>query len=154
MYPKACCNHFSLKPTGHHNAALTNMNSATISLQYFSKHKDHQMNFEQLAELQILSLYPRAGESATACLLALAKRNVVMLMSLCSQAVCKECAHGSCMLLVAFDDSWMLHRLPFKLPRNEDRPPGYVDWLYLDDNLRITQGSKGSLFVHTREELE
>jgi len=28
---------------------------------------------------------------------------------------------------------------------------GYIDWLYLDENLRITQGSKGSVFVHVRD---
>eukprot|EP00878_Enallax_costatus_P017340 GHUV01018212.1.p1 GENE.GHUV01018212.1~~GHUV01018212.1.p1 ORF type:complete len:155 (+),score=17.35 GHUV01018212.1:133-597(+) len=28
---------------------------------------------------------------------------------------------------------------------------GYVDWLYLDESLRITRGSKGSLFVHIRD---
>jgi hypothetical protein len=28
---------------------------------------------------------------------------------------------------------------------------GYVDWLYLDEDLRVTKGSKGSLFVHVRE---
>ncbi|GFH30099.1 uncharacterized protein HaLaN_28884 [Haematococcus lacustris] len=28
---------------------------------------------------------------------------------------------------------------------------GYVDWLYLDESLRITRGSKGSLFVHVRD---
>ncbi|KAI8475801.1 MAG: hypothetical protein J3K34DRAFT_516979 [Monoraphidium minutum] len=28
---------------------------------------------------------------------------------------------------------------------------GFVDWLYLSDGLRVTRGSKGSLFVHTRE---
>lgn len=28
---------------------------------------------------------------------------------------------------------------------------GYVDWLYLSESLRITRGSKGSLFVHVRE---
>ena len=29
---------------------------------------------------------------------------------------------------------------------------GYIDWLYLDEGLRVTRGNKGSLFVHTREE--
>jgi hypothetical protein len=29
---------------------------------------------------------------------------------------------------------------------------GYVDWLYLDDTLRVTRGSKGSLFVHVRDD--
>jgi PAP_fibrillin len=28
---------------------------------------------------------------------------------------------------------------------------GYVDWLYLDEDLRITRGNKGSVFIHTRE---
>ncbi len=32
------------------------------------------------------------------------------------------------------------------------RTPGYVDWLYLSDTLRITRGNKGSLFVHVREQ--
>ncbi|GBF92568.1 hypothetical protein Rsub_05182 [Raphidocelis subcapitata] len=31
---------------------------------------------------------------------------------------------------------------------------GYVDWLYLSDSLRVTRGSKGSLFVHLKEEGE
>lgn len=29
---------------------------------------------------------------------------------------------------------------------------GYVDWLYLDKDLRVTRGSKGSLFVHLRDD--
>jgi hypothetical protein len=28
---------------------------------------------------------------------------------------------------------------------------GYVDWLYLDEGLRVTRGSKGSLFVHAKD---
>ena len=28
---------------------------------------------------------------------------------------------------------------------------GFVDWLYLDADVRVTRGSKGSLFVHTRD---
>ena len=28
---------------------------------------------------------------------------------------------------------------------------GYVDWLYLDEELRVTRGSKGSLFIHKKE---
>lgn len=30
--------------------------------------------------------------------------------------------------------------------------PGYIDWLYLDEDLRITRGSKGSLFIHRKEQ--
>lgn len=39
---------------------------------------------------------------------------------------------------------------PLKLPLPV-KGTGYVDWLYLDEQLRITKGSKGSLFVHVRE---
>jgi hypothetical protein len=28
---------------------------------------------------------------------------------------------------------------------------GFVDWLYLDAQLRVTRGSKGSLFIHVRD---
>lgn len=46
-----------------------------------------------------------------------------------------------------------LCRIP--LPRGDrsasQQGPAYVDWLYLDDDLRITRGSKGSLFVHTKQ---
>ncbi len=31
---------------------------------------------------------------------------------------------------------------------------GFVDWLYLDEDVRVTRGSKGSLFVHFKEEEE
>ncbi|KAG1662067.1 hypothetical protein FOA52_005314 [Chlamydomonas sp. UWO 241] len=41
-------------------------------------------------------------------------------------------------------------RIPVSTPRSASNP-GFVDWLFLDDDLRITRGSKGSLFVHTRE---
>lgn len=34
--------------------------------------------------------------------------------------------------------------------RSPDQKPAYVDWLYLDDDLRITRGSQGSLFIHTK----
>jgi hypothetical protein len=40
--------------------------------------------------------------------------------------------------------------LKLPLPIKQDAR-GYIDWLYLDENMRITRGSKGSLFVHTRD---
>lgn len=42
---------------------------------------------------------------------------------------------------------------PFKvdIPITRDAD-GYVDWLYLDDGLRVTKGNKGSLFVHVRDD--
>ena len=42
-------------------------------------------------------------------------------------------------------------RIP--LPRgnsSSNSEPAYVDWLYLDDDLRVTRGSKGSMFIHTK----
>lgn len=47
----------------------------------------------------------------------------------------------------------------FPLPQRETSKtktgtlPGYIDWLYLDENIRITRGSKGSLFVHKRDKM-
>ena len=41
-------------------------------------------------------------------------------------------------------------RLPLPVPSGSSNP-GFIDWLYLDEDLRITRGSKGSLFVHIRE---
>jgi len=51
---------------------------------------------------------------------------------------------------------FLLHLLqPWFLPLGGERKPGegvgFVEWLYLDQNLRVTRGNKGSLFVHTRE---
>ena len=40
-----------------------------------------------------------------------------------------------------------LRRIP--LPFN-NVAPGYIEWLYLDEDLRVTRGNKGSYFIHTR----
>mgnify|MGYP001807607462 CR=1 FL=1 len=40
---------------------------------------------------------------------------------------------------------------PLKVPLGI-KGTGYVDWLYLDETLRVTRGSKGSLFVHVRDD--
>lgn len=37
------------------------------------------------------------------------------------------------------------------LPRRGGAAPGFVDWLFLDESVRVTRGNKGSLFVHVRE---
>ena len=39
-------------------------------------------------------------------------------------------------------------RLPLPIKPDGD---GYVDWLFLDKDCRVTRGNKGSLFVHTRD---
>lgn len=40
---------------------------------------------------------------------------------------------------------------PLKIPVPTGAGTGWVDWLYLDEDIRVTRGSKGSLFVHRRE---
>jgi hypothetical protein len=39
-------------------------------------------------------------------------------------------------------------RIPIPISRDG---AGYVDWLYVDDRLRISKGNRGSTFVHVRE---
>mgnify|MGYP001810327894 CR=1 FL=1 len=42
---------------------------------------------------------------------------------------------------------------PAKLPlpiRTYGR--GFVEWLHLDQELRVTRGNKGSLFIHVRDD--
>lgn len=48
-----------------------------------------------------------------------------------------------------YEASCLPCRIP--LPFGNNATPGYVEWLYLDEDLRITRGSKGSYFIHTRE---
>lgn len=36
-------------------------------------------------------------------------------------------------------------------PKKKEDNVGFVDWLYLDADVRVTRGSKGSLFIHTRD---
>lgn len=43
-------------------------------------------------------------------------------------------------------------KIPISVPRSEGRNPGFVEWLYLDEDIRITRGSQGSYFIHRREE--
>lgn len=57
----------------------------------------------------------------------------------------------SAIALVACHENCSLCRIP--LPKgnsSSSSQPAYVDWLYLDDDLRITRGSKGSTFIHTK----
>ncbi|PNW85211.1 hypothetical protein CHLRE_03g176350v5 [Chlamydomonas reinhardtii] len=44
-------------------------------------------------------------------------------------------------------------RIPVPSPvrGSKGSTPGFIDWLYLDEDTRITRGSKGSLFIHRRE---
>ena len=41
--------------------------------------------------------------------------------------------------------------LKFALPVKTDAR-GFVDWLYLDDKVRVTRGNKGNTFVHVRDD--
>jgi len=40
---------------------------------------------------------------------------------------------------------------PVRLPLGI-KGTGFVEWLYLDDTMRVTKGSKGSVFVHVRDD--
>lgn len=40
--------------------------------------------------------------------------------------------------------------LKLELPLQRD-PRGFITWQYLDDDLRISTGNKGSMFIHVRE---
>ncbi|KAG2500058.1 hypothetical protein HYH03_002335 [Edaphochlamys debaryana] len=41
-------------------------------------------------------------------------------------------------------------RLPLPAGPPKGTGPGYIDWLYLDEEMRISRGNKGSLFIHRR----
>lgn len=38
----------------------------------------------------------------------------------------------------------------FEIPVSRDGS-GFIDWLYLDEDMRVTRGNKGSVFVHVRD---
>lgn len=57
-------------------------------------------------------------------------------------------ASGSCVVCTFVT----VYRVPLgSVQRQQTDGGGYIDWLYLDEELRVTRGNKGSLFVHTRE---
>lgn len=41
-------------------------------------------------------------------------------------------------------------RFPLEI-RSDMKETNYIEWLYLDDDLRITTGNKNSYFIHVRE---
>jgi len=51
-----------------------------------------------------------------------------------------------CMITGANFKYWKLPRLPLPF-----RSKGYLDFVYLDNDIRITRGNKGGLFIHVRE---
>ena len=54
----------------------------------------------------------------------------------------------SCDIVDASYKYWKLPKLPLPLRVKG----GYLDFLYLDNNMRITRGNRGGLFVHFRPE--
>ena len=38
----------------------------------------------------------------------------------------------------------------FSINNNRDAE-GFVDWIYVDDRIRVSKGNRGSVFIHTRE---
>jgi hypothetical protein len=51
-----------------------------------------------------------------------------------------------CTIVNAFFKWWKLPGIPFPLPKRK----GYLDVIYLDDDIRVTKGNRGGLFVHFR----
>ena len=76
--------------------------------------------------------------------------------SSCAPARCSTytaaCAPASDTRTRVLIDATLLEVGPwtFNLPLRTDGE-GYVDWLLLDEELRITAGNKGSTFVHVRD---
>lgn len=62
--------------------------------------------------------------------------------------VCRECcSDASPAVGVSAELGTFCCRIPLPL---KFAAPGYIEWLYLDEDLRITKGNKGSYFIHTR----
>jgi hypothetical protein len=49
-------------------------------------------------------------------------------------------------------DKVVFETLGREFPINNNRDAkGYVDWVYVDERIRVTKGNRGSVFIHTRE---
>jgi len=53
-----------------------------------------------------------------------------------------------CQIMNAFFKWWKLPGIPFPLPKKV----GFLDIIYLDNDIRVTKGNRGGLFVHFRPE--
>lgn len=51
-----------------------------------------------------------------------------------------------CTIINAFFKWWKLPGIPFPLPRK----PGFLEVVYLDEDIRVTKGNRGGFFVHFR----
>jgi hypothetical protein len=51
-----------------------------------------------------------------------------------------------CQIVKAFVKWWRLPGLPLPLPKRK----GYLDVIYLDNDIRVTKGNRGGFFVHFR----
>jgi len=82
--------------------------------------------------------------------------NLVMLAPFLKVRANAACEPGSAERTLIDINSVIIEAGPFRkeFPVNREREVGergFLDWLYLDQHIRITRGSKGSLFIHTRE---
>lgn len=49
-------------------------------------------------------------------------------------------------------DKVVLETLGQEIPiTNRRDAEGFVDWIYVDDRIRVSKGNRGSWFIHTRE---
>jgi len=77
--------------------------------------------------------------------------NVVKLAPGLTVRACAACEPASDSRTSVIIDDVRLELGPFRIPLPvKTDGDGFVDWLYLDENIRITRGNKGSVFVHVR----
>lgn len=113
-------------------------------------------------------VWTQQGEKANALQKALAKKvgnwqiiseggaklenRVELLPGVRVKALASTAADSSTRTMVKIEGTVLeIGALRLSLPVRTDGT-GYIDWLYLDGRMRITRGSKGSVFVHVRDD--
>lgn len=74
-----------------------------------------------------------------------------VMVAACNKRTGKQGMYRDTVMPVAMSAAtWCLCRIPF--PIKTFSPSGYIDTLYLDDDLRVSKGDKGSIFIARRAE--
>jgi len=77
--------------------------------------------------------------------------NVSLLPGVTVRAVAKARAVSDDRTEIVIDQVRLeLGPLKFNIPVPRDEA-GFIEWLYLDNDVRVTRGNKGSVFVHVRD---